>query len=261
MWHTGTLDPLATGCLSVVLWEYTKLIPYLEKSRKSYRAEIELWATSQSYDSDSEITRIPVDQLQKIEKSISKKSIEEILHRDFLGDISQLPPKVSALKVDWKTSLERLRNGEEFELQKRPVTIHAIELLGFDFPKITIETTVSSGTYIRSIARDLWDILGSGAILTALRRTQIDHLSLENAAPLETIQLSDMLDVEKVFAGHFFFDSLPGDVLERLSHGQRIAQKFDFPKDTPLFYISHGRIEYVLKYDGYILRVDKKVFA
>jgi hypothetical protein len=70
-----------------------------------------------------------------------------------------------------------------------------------------------------------------------------------------------MLDIQQVFAGHFFFDSLPEDILKRLSHGQRIAGEFDFPRDTPLFYMSQGRVEYVLNYNGYILYVEKKIFT
>lgn len=153
--HTGTLDPLATGGLLVATGNYTKLIPFFEKDRKSYRAQIRLDGTSDSYDIDTPVNFSDASKLEQAKSIYTREKLELLLRENFSGDILQIPPKYSALKIDGKTALERTKAGEEVVMKQRSAHVFAFEILSYDFPVLEIELTVSAGTYIRSIAHDL----------------------------------------------------------------------------------------------------------
>jgi tRNA pseudouridine55 synthase len=181
--HGGTLDPAVTGVLPIALGPATRLLPYLSGD-KAYRGVIELGLTTSSDDLEGEpLQRQPVPELSSAE-------LEAAL-APFRGAILQRPPQVSAVHVNGERAYARVRRGEQLDLAARPVTIHALELLAWEPASGRLELAVrcSAGTYIRSLARDLGEALGCGGCLASLRRTEALGFSLEQALPLEQLQL------------------------------------------------------------------------
>ncbi|MDQ3929677.1 MAG: tRNA pseudouridine(55) synthase TruB [Chloroflexota bacterium] len=179
--HAGTLDPIATGVLPVVLGKATRLVEYLADADKAYRAVVMLGATSDTYDREGNITPTP-DALMP-----SHEQVEEALEQ-FRGEIEQLPPMHSAIKVGGKKLYELARAGVEVERQTRHVTIKKLELEVFNPPEVQIFVECSKGTYIRSLAHDVGNILGIGAYLQDLTRTQHGPFSIEGAITLEGLE-------------------------------------------------------------------------
>ncbi len=164
--HAGTLDPLATGVLLLCTGKATKKIEELQMLDKEYEATLRLGATTASYDMEH-----PEDATFPIEH-ITRELVEQTL-RKFEGDILQVPPIYSACKVDGKHAYHLARKGKEVQLKAKPLHIYEIELLEYSMPDIKIRVHCGKGTYIRALARDIGEALGSGAYLTALRRTRI----------------------------------------------------------------------------------------
>lgn len=179
--HAGTLDPLATGVLLLCTGKATKRIEELQKQTKEYVAEIMLGATTPSYDMEH-----PVNETFPYEH-ITKEMVEEAL-KQFTGNIAQRPPLFSACKVDGKRAYDLARKGSDMELEPKQIRIDSIELLECDLPKITIKVVCGKGTYIRSLARDIGEVLQSGAYLTALTRTRIGDYRLEDCITPEAFQ-------------------------------------------------------------------------
>lgn len=164
--HAGTLDPLATGVLLLCTGKATKKIEELQMLDKEYEATLRLGATTASYDMEHpENATFPVEH-------ITRELVEQTL-RKFEGDILQVPPIYSACKVDGKHAYHLARKGKEVQLKAKPLHIYEIELLEYSMPDIKIRVHCGKGTYIRALARDIGEALGSGAYLTALRRTRI----------------------------------------------------------------------------------------
>lgn len=182
--HAGTLDPLATGVLIVCTGRATKRIDELQNGDKEYVATIRLGATTPSFDLETE-----VDAVYPWEH-ITRERVEEIIPT-FIGKIMQVPPVFSAVKVDGKRAYNLARKGKEVELKAKSLYIKEMELLGMDMPEITLRIVCSKGTYIRALARDLGEALGSGAHLTGLRRTRVGDVRVEDcltiADAIETI--------------------------------------------------------------------------
>lgn len=181
--HAGTLDPLATGVMIVVTGRATKRIEELQAGIKEYVATIALGATTPSFDLETEIdATYPTDH-------ITRELVEESL-KGFIGTIEQVPPAFSACKVGGKPAYILARRGRDVELKPKTLVIEEIELLGYEPREITIRVVCSKGTYIRALARDIGEALGSGGHLTALRRTRVgqytlaDCLSVEQAADI-----------------------------------------------------------------------------
>lgn len=176
--HAGTLDPLATGVVVICTGKYTKRIEEVQLQEKVYTATIQLGATTPSFDLESEIdATYPTEH-------ITKELVEEVL-KQFVGEIDQVPPTFSAVKVDGKRAYEYARKGHDLELDAKRIKIHDIELLRYDLPSIEIKVTCGKGTYIRSLARDIGEALGSGGHLTALRREQVGEFTTEGAIGVE----------------------------------------------------------------------------
>lgn len=176
--HAGTLDPLASGLLLICAGKYTKSIDTLSAMSKSYVAEVKLGAVTASYDAEcdeEEIKDITHITLEMVESSLEA----------FRGDLSQLPPIYSAIKVDGQKAYQAARKGEEIALKYRPVTIFNLQLLSFEPPFVSLDITCSKGTYIRSLAHDLGQSLNCGGYLTKLVRTSIDHYQLSDALSLD----------------------------------------------------------------------------
>ena len=181
--HAGTLDPLATGVMILCTGRATKRIDELQAGVKEYIATIALGATTPSFDLETEIdATYPT-------AHITEELVREVLGR-FIGSIEQIPPAYSACKIDGHRAYDLARKGREVQLKAKTLIIDEIELLSFSPEEITIRTLCSKGTYIRALARDIGQALDSGAHLTALRRTRVgditidDCLSVDDAATL-----------------------------------------------------------------------------
>lgn len=248
MWHTGTLDPLATGLLLVAIWNYTKLIPYFEKDTKEYEFKINLDWTTPSFDSETEIEYISEEKQKYFKESLTEEFIESILKNKFTWTISQIPPKYSALKIWWKKALDMVRAWEEFELKSREVTIYNIEVLGFNYPEIFLRAKVSAWTYIRSIAKDLWDILWSWWYITFLRRTVIWNLDLSSSQTLDNFDLNKKLEDENIFDKNKFI-KLSENELKDVDNWKVIKNSFLDLEDNK---------EYFVKNEDFITNIVKK---
>ena len=175
MGHAGTLDPLATGVLILCTGKATKQIEQLQLHTKEYTATLQLGATTPSYDMEHEVdATYPT-------AHITRELIEQTLPQ-FVGDILQVPPLFSAVMVDGHRAYKMARKGQEVELVAKPVRIDELELTAFDAEKMqmSIRVVCGKGTYIRSLARDIGEALGSGAYLTALCRTRVGDVRIED---------------------------------------------------------------------------------
>ncbi len=182
--HAGTLDPLATGVVIITTGRATKRIEELQSGVKEYIATIALGATTPSFDLETEVdATYPTDH-------ITRELVEEVLKR-FTGPIEQVPPAFSAVKVDGKRAYELARKGREVELKPKLLVIDEIELLDYAPESITVRVVCSKGTYIRALARDIGQALGSGGHLTALRRTRVGSVTLESC--LSPAQVADII--------------------------------------------------------------------
>ena len=176
--HAGTLDPFATGLLVILLGDATKKADEFLKLDKVYEATIRLGATSTTGDPEGEIS------ILRPNLSVKEEFLEKAV-AEFVGEITQIPPKFSAIKVGGQRAYKLAREGKEAEVPPRNVTIHSIEITDYTWPDLKIRTHVSSGTYIRTLAEDIGKALGTGAYCAALRRVRIDRWSVEDASTLE----------------------------------------------------------------------------
>lgn len=201
--HAGTLDPLATGVVLVCTGRATKRIEELQSGVKEYVATMALGATTPSFDLETEIdARYPTEH-------ITREAVEEVL-RGFTGTIEQVPPAFSAVKVDGKRAYNLARRGHEVELRAKTLTIDAIELLDYAPESITVRVVCSKGTYIRALARDIGAALGSGAHLTALRRTRVGNYTIESA--LTPQQAADIIATAPLeFPEDYPTDKIPAE--------------------------------------------------
>lgn len=188
--HAGTLDPLATGVMIICTGRATKRIEELQAGVKEYVATVALGATTPSYDLETKIdATYPTDH-------ITKPLVEEVLKK-FVGSIQQVPPAYSACKVDGRRAYKIARTGKEVELKAKTLVIDEIELLDFAPTEIRIRVVCSKGTYIRALARDIGEALGSGGHLTALRRTRVGDVKVDDCLNVEqTLALIAMTDIE-----------------------------------------------------------------
>ena len=182
--HAGTLDPLATGVMVVCTGRATKRIDELQAGVKEYVATMALGATTPSFDLETEVdATYPT-------AHITREAVENML-RSFTGTIEQVPPAFSACKVDGKRAYESARKGREVELKPRTLRIDELELLDFSPESITVRVVCSKGTYIRALARDFGAALGSGAHLTALRRTRVGDIRIADCVSVQ--QAADII--------------------------------------------------------------------
>lgn len=193
MGHAGTLDPLATGVLLLCTGKMTKRISELQYHTKEYTATLQLGATTASYDREH-----TVDYTYPT-AHITRELIEETLKK-FEGDIMQVPPVYSAVKIDGHRAYRMARKGSDVELQAKPIHIDEIELTGFSpaTMQASIRVVCGKGTYIRSLARDIGDALGSGAFLTALCRTRLGDITLSDCITMEDFpQWLETIEIER----------------------------------------------------------------
>lgn len=179
--HTGTLDPMATGVLLVCVGKVTKLAQDIEASSKEYVAEFELGYKTDTYDIEGVITD------RKEDFSVTETELLSVLKK-FIGNIEQIPPMYSAIKINGQKLYDLARKGETVEREPRKVKIEKIELLEFDGKKAKIKCSVSKGTYIRSLIYDIGEELKTFAVMTALTRTQVGEETLEKSYTFEEIE-------------------------------------------------------------------------
>ena len=252
--HTGTLDPFATGVLPVCIGKATRLIEYLEDD-KEYLATVQFGKNTDTYDLDGEVVTI-------FDKKVSANEIQEAL-KLFEGEISQMPPIYSAIKVNGKKLYDYARAGEIVEIKPRTVFISKIELKEFDKVNQVAKVLVacSKGTYIRSIAYDLGKNLGCGAYLSALERTKAGRFLVEKAVHLDT--LSEIGEVCKHLINPLDVLNYPTQELsdsdrQRVSHGMSITNR-GFNDSDIVFLLKSGKIYAIGKVEQDKVLV-KKVF-
>lgn len=187
--HAGTLDPLATGVMTVVTGRATKRIEELQAHTKEYVAEIRLGATTPSFDLETEVDA------EYPWQHIGREQIVEALSK-FVGAIKQVPPAYSACKIDGKRAYKMARKGKEVNIKAKELVIDEIELVGMQLPVITVRVVCSKGTYIRALARDIGEALGSGAHLVGLRRTRVGDIKVESCEQVD--RLIDRLEKEEI---------------------------------------------------------------
>jgi tRNA pseudouridine55 synthase len=217
--HTGTLDPFATGLLPLCFGEATKFSQDLLEADKTYDATVHLGIMTNTGDTEGEpIETLPVE--------VTIGQIEAALAR-FRGPILQVPPMYSALKRDGKAYYEYAREGITLEREARPVTIHGLELIGYEAPMLKIRVTCSKGTYVRVLGEDIGAALGCGAHLNALRRIQVGALTAETMITLEDLQahsepLSLLAPVDALLSSFPSVELTP-ELAKRFLNGQRLA--------------------------------------
>lgn len=222
--HTGTLDPDATGVLPVVVGNATKLVDMLTDKKKEYVAELKLGVRTDTLDASGKV-------LETKEVTCNEEQIREAVI-SFVGDIMQIPPMYSALKVDGQKLCDLARQGKEVERKPRPVTIHEIEILNIDMeggPTVKIRVLCSKGTYIRTLCDDIGTKLNCGAVMISLIRTMSGAYSLDTAHTLTELQsLKDegrldevIIPVDSVFADYPKYEA-KGETLRLIRNGNQV---------------------------------------
>ncbi len=178
--HTGTLDPMATGVLVVMLGYSTRFIELLPEHKKSYTARVKLGITTDTLDITGKI-------LSESPVNVTKEQLLSVTE-NFKGEILQTPPMYSALKKDGERLYDLARKGIEIEREQRKITIEKLEIYDFNGIEFSIDVTCSAGTYIRSLCDDIGAKLGCGAVMTELRRTSANGFSIENSVTLEELE-------------------------------------------------------------------------
>jgi tRNA pseudouridine55 synthase len=221
--HTGTLDPLATGLLPLCFGEATKFAGELLHADKSYRATLRLGVTTDTADADGRV-------LDTRPVAVTATELCEVL-AGFAGDIEQTPPMYSALKRDGKPLYEYARAGIELEREPRRVSIHRLELLSLAGDEVVVDVDCSKGTYVRTLAADIGDVLGCGAHLTVLRRTRIGNLDLSRAITLADLEALPIEDRDaRLSSADALLAGIPPAALDegetdRILHGQGIRRE------------------------------------
>jgi len=236
--HTGTLDPLATGVLVICIGAATRLADYVQAMGKSYSSCFRLGATSTTGDADGEITETP--------NAVppTREQIDEAL-ASFVGMIEQVPPAVSALKLEGRRAHELARKGEAVSLAARPVRIDAIRMTCYEWPFLDVEVDCGKGTYIRSIARDLGAKLGCGGFVQTLRRTRVGPFTAEQGIGLDANPATmKLLPMVEAIAGMVMV-CVSADEAKRLRQGQSVMSNPALEGDVALLALLDGAGELV----------------
>ena len=218
--HAGTLDPLARGVLVVPVGPATRLIEYVQQMPKTYRAEFLFGRRSDTEDTDGEVTEL---------ESPAVPSEEQVLAAlpQFTGGISQRPPAYSALRIGGKRAYDLARQGKEVELEPREIVVHRLVLDEYDYPKLGLTIECGSGTYVRSLGRDLAESLGTGAVMSALERTAIGPFRVQEAIDpdlLSTETWEASLLPAAMAVSHLTKLTLDDDDVRRIQNGLTITR-------------------------------------
>jgi tRNA pseudouridine55 synthase len=256
--HGGTLDPLAEGLLILGIGEYTKeLNKFLKGSIKTYVAEIVLGARSTTYDREGPRTRTEFGAGQG---NIEPEKIKEVVN-SFIGEIEQIPPPFSAVKIKGKPAYLLARKGKKVELKPRKVKIYEIKILNYNWPTLRVEVTCSSGTYIRSLANDIGEKLGCGGYLNDLKRIRINEFKVAQALTFEDMENNFLEFYAKVYGrvqgvGYRYFVKEKAQNLDIFGYVKNL-------EDGSVEVLAQGREENLqklieeLKKGPFLARVDK----
>lgn len=249
--HTGTLDPLATGVLVLCVGRATRLAEYVQQMPKTYLATIQLGATSDSDDADGTIAAVPVTAPPDL------ASVDAAL-QSFVGTIDQVPPAYSAAKVAGRRAYALARRGHTPELAARPVTIHAIHRLAYDYPCLEVRIHCGKGTYVRSLARDLGASLQCGGYVASLRRERVGPFAANDAVPLDARPdeaLAHLRPLADAVAELPAITLTPDEVV-RLRHGQRLVREHA-DSGTVAVFDERGGLVAVARVEGGVLAPNK----
>ena len=222
--HTGTLDPLATGVLPILLGTGTKLSQYLINHDKEYIATIKLGEKTETGDIEGKIIE------QKEVPKLIKEKIVQVLN-SFIGKQKQIPPMYSAIKVNGKKLYEYARNGEMVLVEPRNIEIYNAELLNFNENEISFKVSCSKGTYIRSLCEDIATKLETVGTMSALKRTQVGEFRIEDAINIEDFEKEPILQTKLITAEKLFLDkeqiNINSSELVQFLNGMKLKQKYE----------------------------------
>ncbi|RME86566.1 MAG: tRNA pseudouridine(55) synthase TruB [Anaerolineae bacterium] len=263
--HTGTLDPRASGVLVILIGPAVRLSEYVSAADKRYQAIIRLGGRTDTYDAEGRFVSsgVPVN--------ITEEEFEKVL-KQFEGEIEQVPPAYSAVRVKGRRAYEMAREGQEVKLPPRKIKVYHLEVLEWAPPEVVIDVHCSSGTYVRSLANDLGEVLGCGAYLVGLRRTKSGRFSLRDAVPLrklqEAFQIGDwykyLIPAAEALADWPAVELDP-DQVEAVRHGHRVpAEPGSDPNQMVRGISMQGELVALLKLvegeEGQLEWQPKKVF-
>ncbi|NOY41944.1 MAG: tRNA pseudouridine(55) synthase TruB [Planctomycetes bacterium] len=227
--HAGTLDPLATGVLVVCIGPATRLISYVQEMQKQYQATFLLGRSSPSDDTETEIVELaspPIPTLDDIKARLPQ----------FTGSIQQTPPIYSALKIGGKRAYHLARSGQQVELKPRTVQIYELVITAYEYPRLEMTIRCGSGTYVRSVGRDLAESLGTAAVMSGLTRTAIGHFQVQDGLSLDQLtqeEVAAKLQPARCAVDHLPTITLTPQQLEEIRNGRLIevdtAALFDSP--------------------------------
>lgn len=248
--HAGTLDPLATGVLILCFGRATRLVPYIQQQPKEYVATFLLGRRSETDDVEKGVQELvdpPVPTRQEIAAALPR----------FVGQIQQRPPAFSAVKVGGRRAYKIARQGQQVELAARPVTIHELALIEYDYPRLVVSMRCGSGTYVRAVGRDLAASLGTAAVMSELRRTAIGDFRAEDACDADA--LTSELVASHLLPAARAVPQLPAVIvdeseIERLRTGLRIARAHHGLTGEIAALAADGRLISILSVDGDQLR-------
>jgi tRNA pseudouridine55 synthase len=258
--HTGTLDPFATGLLLLCVGPATRLVEFLTGLPKTYQARVRLGVTTTTDDPEGEVVAS-----SESWRDLQAADVERAL-APLRGPILQTPPRFSAKKIAGEAAHYRARRGEDVELAPAEVEVFRLDLVGWDPPHLDLEVLCSSGTYVRALARDLGEALGTGAHLETLRRTAVGNFGVEAALRVE--QLADPAAVAGAWVtpaaalAHLPRVEVGVDQVARLAHGEAVAMEpsSEVAADGPVAVVSDRELVAVASREGDRLR-PRKVFV
>ena len=252
--HGGTLDPMATGVLPVFVGRATRGVEFFEHAEKTYDTVLLLGRTTDTQDVTGTI-------LAEKAVRLSPADIEKVLPR-FRGDILQVPPMYSALKVNGKKLYELARKGQEVERQPRPITVFELTNLGFDGTRLSLRVKCSKGTYIRTLCQDIGEALGCGGCMEALRRVRAGEYGIEDAVPLEKLLESEtperyLRSLDTMFA-HCPAVTLTANQEKRCRNGNPFSSPL--PQGTYRAYSQSGEFLMLAKVEDGVMTTVKSFF-
>ncbi len=252
--HGGTLDPMATGVLPVFVGRATRGVEFFEHAEKTYETVLQLGITTDTEDITGTV-------LTQCDAFVTGQMLEETLQK-FRGEIMQVPPMYSALKINGQKLCDLARKGREVERQPRPITIHELTLLGMDAEGIRLRVRCSKGTYIRTLCKDIGQALGCGGCMKSLRRVSAGEYTIDEAIPLQTL-------VEGENPGQYLrgvdtmFRNYPAVTLtekqeKRCRNGNAFSVKL--PEDTYRAYSQNGEFLMLAKVEDGVMQTVKSFF-
>ena len=252
--HGGTLDPMATGVLPVFVGRGTRAVEFFEHAEKTYEAVLQLGITTDTEDISGTV-------LTEQEVFVTGAMVEEVIQK-FRGEIMQVPPMYSALKVNGQKLYDLARKGKEIQRQPRPVTIHELTLLGMDAGCIRLRVHCSKGTYIRTLCKDIGEALGCGGCMAALRRVTAGAYTIEEAVPLQTLLDAEdptpyLRTVDSIFIEHPKV-TLPPNQEKRCRNGNSFS--ISMAPGTYRAYSENGEFLMLAKVEDGIMSTIKSFF-